>query len=66
MLYAGPLDGLVIDASKTTARSFILPVKEQPDTLYHESKEWSDHFKRRVATHENFPGLPPKRELQEA
>lgn len=66
MLYAGPLGGLEIDATHTTATSFILPVKDQPDTLYHASPEWSAHLKRHVAIHDNFPGLPPKRETQPA
>ena len=65
MFYAGPLDGLQLEApsSQTT---FVLPVKDQPHATYFTSPAWSAHFKRRVATHQDFPGLPPQRETQPA
>ncbi len=65
MLYAGPLDGLEVEASNDVTL-FVLPVKEQPNAVYRSSPEWSAHLNKRVAVHDRFPGLPPKRETQPA
>lgn len=64
-LYGGPLDGGEIEAVDQ-ANIFVLPVKDQPNAVYRASPEWSAHLSKRVAVHDGFHGMPPKREPQPA
>ncbi len=64
-LFGGPLDGGEIEASDKDS-IFVLPVKDHPNAVYRASAEWSAHLKKRVAVHDAFPGMPPKREHQPA
>ena len=62
LFYGGALDGLE-RTFPVNQWTFNMKLKDYPEALYHESKPWSDHFKRRTAVPKDFKGNPPQTEL---
>jgi len=71
-LFGGPGDGTAL-LFEQPPKVYDLPIKPgdrhpagRAFTRYRLSDEWSKHFKKPVLVPGDFPGSPPKRELQTA